>query len=182
MITFANLTKRYGRVLALDNVSFTVEAGTITGFLGPNGAGKSTAMRCLVGLSRPDSGAATVGGENYTTLGNPAAHVGVLLDAAAQHASRSGLECLKLAAMVVGAPNERVDEMLRVVGLTHHEAKRKVGGYSLGMRQRLGIAIALLGSPQVLVLDEPANGLDPKVSTGCATCCAASLTPAAPSC
>ncbi|NLT31651.1 MAG: ABC transporter ATP-binding protein [Propionibacterium sp.] len=162
MITFTNLTKRYGDLLAVDDISFTVEPGSVTGFLGPNGAGKSTAMRCLTGLTRPTSGTATVLGRQYRQLDNPAARVGVLLDASAQHSGRTGRETLAVAAMIMGLPAGRVDDALALVGLTRKEARKRVGTYSLGMRQRLGIAHALLGSPEVLILDEPVNGLDPQ--------------------
>jgi ABC-2 type transport system ATP-binding protein len=161
MIEVENLTKSYGGFTAVNDVSFTVRPGQVTGFLGPNGAGKSTCMRMMVGLTPPTTGSARVLGRAYADLPNPGRHVGVLLDAGAQHSGRSGREVLKLAAVVMGLPDSRVDEMLDVVGLTGQEAQRRVGGYSLGMRQRLGIAGALLGDPQVLILDEPANGLDP---------------------
>lgn len=161
MIEVDHLSKHYGSVKAVDDVSFAVPAGRVVGFLGPNGAGKSTAMRCLTGLSTPTAGTARVLGRPYRDLANPATHVGVLLDASAQHAGRTGTEVLTLAAQLIGAPAGRVNEMLSVVGLSPKEAKRRIGGYSLGMRQRLGIAHALLGDPEVLVLDEPANGLDP---------------------
>jgi len=162
MIELNHVSKRYGDVKALDDVSFTVAAGSITGFLGPNGAGKSTAMRVLVGLSRPTSGAATVLGRPYSELESPGFQVGTLLDAGAQHPGRTGREVLTLGAMMLGLPVSRVDEVLDLVGLTRREAARTFGGYSLGMRQRLGIGHALLGRPRVLVLDEPANGLDPQ--------------------
>ncbi|HUR01243.1 MAG TPA: ATP-binding cassette domain-containing protein [Nonomuraea sp.] len=162
MIEFDHVSKFYKDVKALDDVSFTVEAGSITGFLGPNGAGKSTAMRILVGLSRPTSGSATVLGRPYIELGCPGADVGVLLDAGAQHPGRTGREILTLSAMTLGLPKSRVGEVLDVVGLAARESRRTVGGYSLGMRQRLGIAHALLGRPKVLILDELANGLDPQ--------------------
>jgi ABC-2 type transport system ATP-binding protein len=161
MIVVKELTKRYGAYTAVDHVSFTVEPGTVTGFLGPNGAGKSTTMRMLVGLTPASGGASTILGVPYAKLHNPGRTVGVLLDASAQHAGRTGYEVLKLGAMVMGLPESRVQEMLSLVGLTPAEAKRRVGNYSLGMRQRLGIAHALLGDPEVLILDEPANGLDP---------------------
>ncbi|PFG36981.1 ABC-2 type transport system ATP-binding protein [Flavimobilis soli] len=161
MITVERLTKRYGGFTAVDDVSFTVRPGRVTGFLGPNGAGKSTAMRMMCGLTVPTAGTATVLGKPYAALPNPARHVGVLLDASAQHAGRTGRETLTLAAIMVGADRKRVDEMLDLVGLTPKEAGRRVRNYSLGMRQRLGIATALLGDPQVLILDEPVNGLDP---------------------
>lgn len=161
MIEVHELTRRYGAFTAVDHVSFKVEPGLVTGFLGPNGAGKSTTMRAMVGLTPPTSGHTTVLGVPYAQLHNPGRQVGVLLDASAQHAGRTGREVLKLGAMVMGLPESRVDEMLELVGLTPAEAKRRVGNYSLGMRQRLGIAHALLGDPEVLILDEPANGLDP---------------------
>lgn len=161
MIVVEDLTKRYGAFTAVDHVSFTVRPGSVTGFLGPNGAGKSTAMRMMVGLTPPSAGRATILGRPYSQIPNPGRQVGVLLDASAQHNGRTGREILSLGAMVMGLPRGRVDEMLDVVGLTPEEAKRRVGNYSLGMRQRLGIAHALLGDPSVLILDEPANGLDP---------------------
>ncbi len=162
MITIAHLTKRFGRVTAVDDVSFTVATGSVTGFLGPNGAGKSTTLRCLIGLAHADSGTATLLGRRYADLANPGASVGVLLDASAQHAGRTGREILTLGARTIGVPDARVAEALDLVQLTAGEARRRVGTYSLGMRQRLGIAHALLGSPEVLILDEPANGLDPQ--------------------
>ena len=162
MITFRHLTKRYGDVLAVDDISFTVEAGSITGFLGPNGAGKSTAMRCLTGLAFPTEGEALIDGRRYRDIPNPSAQVGVLLDASAQHPGRTGRETLRAAAIAMGAPRSRVDEVIELAGLTAAEARKRVGAYSLGMRQRLGIAQAFLGSPRVLILDEPANGLDPQ--------------------
>jgi ABC-2 type transport system ATP-binding protein len=162
MIEFNHVSKVYKGVKALDDVSFTVEAGSITGFLGPNGAGKSTALRVLVGLSRATSGSATVLGRPYGELDCPGRQVGTLLDAGAQHPGRTGRELLTLGAMMLGLPMSRVDEVLDLVGLTGREGRRTVSGYSLGMRQRLGIGHALLGQPRVLVLDEPANGLDPQ--------------------
>jgi ABC-2 type transport system ATP-binding protein len=161
MIEVVELTKRYGDFIAVDHVSFTVRPGAVTGFLGPNGAGKSTTMRMMCGLTPPTSGKTTILGVPYKTLPNPGRSVGVLLDASAQHAGRTGREVLHLGAMLEGLPESRVDEMPQLVGLTPSEAKRRVGNYSLGMRQRLGIAHALMGDPQVLILDEPANGLDP---------------------
>jgi ABC-2 type transport system ATP-binding protein len=161
MIEVEEITKRYGAFTAVDHVSFKVEPGLVTGFLGPNGAGKSTTMRMMCGLTPPTSGHATVLGVPYSKLPNPGRQVGVLLDASAQHAGRTGREVLALGAMLMGLPDSRVDEMLKLVGLTESETKRRVGNYSLGMRQRLGIAHALLGDPEVLILDEPANGLDP---------------------
>ncbi len=161
MILIEALTKRYGGHTAVDSVSFAVRPGTVTGFLGPNGAGKSTTMRMLVGLTPPSSGSAVVLGAPYASLPNPGRRVGVLLDASAQHPGRTGREVLALGATLMGLPRSRVEEILGLVGLTAEEARRRVGDYSLGMRQRLGIGHALLGDPEVLILDEPANGLDP---------------------
>ncbi len=160
-IEVAGLSKSYGTHIAVDDVSFAVRPGSVTGFLGPNGAGKSTTLRMLVGLTRPSDGRSTVLGVPYQQLPNPGRRVGVLLDASAQHTGRTGREVLTLGAMLMGLPTTRVDEMVELVGLTPAEAGRRTGTYSLGMRQRLGIAHALLGRPQVLILDEPANGLDP---------------------
>lgn len=161
MIQMDALTKRYGGYTAVDHVTFTAQTGRVTGFLGPNGAGKSTTMRIMVGLTDPTSGTATVLGRRFADLPNPGREVGVLLDASAQHAGRTGREILTLATRIVGVPRTRVDELLDMVSLTEEEAGRRVRNYSLGMRQRLGIATALVGDPQVLILDEPANGLDP---------------------
>ncbi|MCA5894466.1 ATP-binding cassette domain-containing protein [Isoptericola sp. NEAU-Y5] len=161
MITVEHLTKRYGPVAAVDDVSFTVEPGHVTGFLGPNGAGKSTTMRMICGLTPATSGSARVLGVPYGALANPGRRVGVLLDAGAQHSGRTGREVLTLAALMTGVDRRRIDQTLDVVGLTSREAARRVGQYSLGMRQRLGLAAALLADPEVLILDEPANGLDP---------------------
>jgi ABC-2 type transport system ATP-binding protein len=161
MITVESLTKSYGSFTAVDNVSFTAEPGRVTGFLGPNGAGKSTTMRVMVGLTTPGSGEVRVLGRRFRDLPDPGREVGVLLDASAQHAGRTGREILTIAALTMGLPRARVDEMLERVSLTPDEASRRVRNYSLGMRQRLGIGTALLGNPEVLVLDEPANGLDP---------------------
>jgi ABC-2 type transport system ATP-binding protein len=161
MITVEALSKRYGGTLAVDAVTFTAAAGRVTGFLGPNGAGKSTTMRIIVGLTRATSGTATIAGRKFADLPNPGREVGVLLDASAQHAGRTGREILTLAQRLMGLPGGRVEEMLTTVSLTPDEASRRVGEYSLGMRQRLGIATALIGDPDVLILDEPANGLDP---------------------
>jgi ABC-2 type transport system ATP-binding protein len=161
MITIEGLTKKYGDTVAVDDVSFTAAPGRVTGFLGPNGAGKSTTMRILVGLTRATSGTAVISGRRLVDLANPGTQVGVLLDASAQHAGRSGREILTLAPRVLGLPRTRIDEMLDLVSLTPAEAGRRVGNYSLGMRQRLGIATALIGDPEILILDEPANGLDP---------------------
>jgi len=161
MISVEAVTKRYGTFTAVDDVTFTATPGRITGFLGPNGAGKSTTMRVIVGLTPPTAGTAHVLGRRFADLPNPGLEVGVLLDASAQHAGRTGREVLTLAAMTMGLPRRRVDEMLDRVSLTDTEASRRLRDYSLGMRQRLGIAHALLGDPEVLILDEPANGLDP---------------------
>jgi ABC-2 type transport system ATP-binding protein len=161
MISIEHVTKRYGGYTAVDDVTFRCEPGTVTGFLGPNGAGKSTTMRVLCGLTPPTSGTSSVNGVDYHRLPNPGREVGVLLDASAQHNGRTGGEVLRLAADVLGAPRSKVTEMLTLVGLDQTAAKRRIGNYSLGMRQRLGIAHALMGDPSVLVLDEPANGLDP---------------------
>ena len=161
MITVEHLTKTYGAYTAVDDVSFVCRPGAVTGFLGPNGAGKSTAMRVIAGLTPPTRGSATIGGVSYLDIPNPGTQVGVLLDASAQHAGRTGREILTLSAKTMGLPMSRVDEMLELVALTPSEAKRRVRNYSLGMRQRLGLANSLLGDPKVLILDEPANGLDP---------------------
>jgi ABC-2 type transport system ATP-binding protein len=161
MIKVESLTKKYGGFTAVDDVSFTARPGRVTGFLGPNGAGKSTTMRIMVGLTPAGSGYAEVSGRRFADLPNPGLEVGVLLDASAQHAGRTGREILNVAAHTMGLPKSRVDEMLEMVSLTPSESGRRVRNYSLGMRQRLGIATALLGDPEVLILDEPANGLDP---------------------
>ncbi len=162
MITVEHLTKRYGSHPAVDDVSFTCAPGTVTGFLGPNGAGKSTTMRMICGLTPPTSGTTSVHGVPYRSLGNPGRHVGVLLDASAQHAGRTGREVLTLAARTMGVDTREVERSLDRVGLNAAAAKRRVRAYSLGMRQRLGLAHAMLGDPRVLILDEPANGLDPE--------------------
>jgi ABC-2 type transport system ATP-binding protein len=161
MIELQNITKRFGERTVVDDVSFRVEPGTVTGFLGANGAGKTTTLRMLTGLSDPDGGAATVLGSHYRDLANPGRRVGVLVDAGAQHGGRRGREALTVSAQMIGVERERVDTLLDVVGLDRSAAKKRVRNYSLGMRQRLGIAHALLGDPEVLILDEPANGLDP---------------------
>ena len=161
MIEVTELSRSYGALRAVDDVTFSARPGRVTGFLGPNGAGKSTTMRVMVGLTPPSHGHATVLGRRYADLPNPGREVGVLLDASAQHAGRTGRETLRIAARTMGLPLSRVDEMLDVVSLTETEAGRRVRNYSLGMRQRLGIATALIGDPEVLILDEPANGLDP---------------------
>jgi ABC-2 type transport system ATP-binding protein len=155
------LTKRYRAVTAVHDLTFRVTPGRVTGFLGPNGAGKSTTMRILLGLARPSSGRATIDGRPYAQLRDPVRHVGALLDASVFHPGRSGRTALRIAARPARIPDARVDELLDIVGLGN-AANRRVGGYSLGMRQRLGLATALLGDPETLVLDEPATGLDPE--------------------
>jgi ABC-2 type transport system ATP-binding protein len=161
MIKVEGLTRAYGQFIAVDNISFECRPGTVTGFLGPNGAGKTTTMRVMVGLTPATHGDVTIGGLHFHDIPNPGRHVGVLLDASAQHAGRTGREVLTIGATTMGLPKSRVDEMLALVALDDTEANRRVRNYSLGMRQRLGIAHALLGDPSVLILDEPANGLDP---------------------
>ena len=162
MIQTNGLTKRLGGRTVVSDVTFRCEPGTVTGFLGPNGAGKTTTMRMLVGLSEPDSGHARVLGGRYRDLPNPGRRVGILLDSSAEHAGRRGREALAVSAHTMGVPAQRVDTLLDLVGLDETAARRRVGKYSLGMRQRLGLAHALLGDPEVLILDEPANGLDPE--------------------
>jgi ABC-2 type transport system ATP-binding protein len=160
-IVVSGLTKQYKRVRAVDNLSFTVEPGRVTGFLGPNGAGKTTTLRMLLNLVRPTAGTATIGGHRYADLHDPIRHVGAILEASSAHKGRSGRNHLRIICRSAGIPVARADEVLEIVGLTP-AAKRKFRGYSLGMRQRLGIAAALIGDPHVLILDEPANGLDPE--------------------
>ncbi|MCS4536142.1 ABC transporter ATP-binding protein [Corynebacterium sp. HS2168-gen11] len=161
MIEVHGLTKQYGKVRAVDDLSFTVRPGIITGFLGPNGAGKSTTMRMIMGLDRPTQGTALIDGVPYTSLKRPLSKIGALLDAKAVHPNRSARNHLRWIAQSNGIPNSRVDEVLSLVGLTE-VAKKKAGGFSLGMGQRLGLATALLGDPEILLLDEPVNGLDPE--------------------
>jgi len=161
MIEVSELRKRFGPVLALDGMSFTVEPGQVTGFVGPNGAGKSTTMRVILGLDAPDAGTALIGGQPYRSLRRPLTHVGALLDAAALQPSRSARNHLLWLAHSQGLTAKRVDEVVGLSGL-ESAVRRKAGGYSLGMRQRLGIAAALLGDPPVLMLDEPFNGMDPE--------------------
>ncbi|MCB0876048.1 MAG: ATP-binding cassette domain-containing protein [Solirubrobacterales bacterium] len=162
MIEASGLTKRYGAQVAVQDLSFRCEPGTVTGFLGPNGAGKSTTLRMICGLTVRTAGQATVLGTDYRRIANPARHVGVMLDASAQHSGRRGRETLRLCAETIGADPGLVDEVLTLVGLDRAAARRRVGKYSLGMRQRLGLAHVLIGDPEVLILDEPANGLDPE--------------------
>ena len=161
VVVAESLTKRFGGVLAVDDLSFALEAGTITGFLGPNGAGKTTTLRMLVGLASPTSGRALVFERPYAELEQPALRIGAVLEATDFHPGRSGRDHLRMLATAVGVPDSRVNEVLTLVEL-QDAARRRVKGYSLGMRQRLGLAAALLGEPELLVLDEPANGLDPE--------------------
>jgi ABC-2 type transport system ATP-binding protein len=160
-ISVQGLTKRFGDVLAVDHLTFDVDPGTVTGFLGPNGAGKTTTLRMLLGLVAPTSGTATIDGRPYRELVDPARRVGAVLEASGFHPGRSARDHLRVLATAAGLPSGRVGEVLGQVGLTG-AGRRRVGGFSLGMRQRLGLAAALLGDPEVLVLDEPANGLDPE--------------------
>jgi ABC-2 type transport system ATP-binding protein len=160
MIEVTEVTKRYGRTLAVEGVSFTAPSGTVTGFLGPNGAGKTTTLRILLGLARPDRGSALIDGMRYGELASSRRAVGAVLDTMAFHPGRTGRSHLRITARAARLPRRRVDEVLELVGLAA-AADRRVGGYSHGMRQRLALAGALLGDPPVLVLDEPATGLDP---------------------
>jgi ABC-2 type transport system ATP-binding protein len=161
MIEAHDLTKSYGSKVAVDHLSFTVQAGRVTGFLGPNGAGKSTTMRLILGLDRPSSGVATIDGKPYTEMVDPLRTVGALLEAKSVHPGRSARNHLLFLAQSQGLPARRVDEVLDLVGL-RDVARKRAGGFSLGMSQRLGIAAAMLGNPDVLLLDEPVNGLDPE--------------------
>src|SRR6478752_764022 len=161
VLEFSAVTKRFGAVTAVDGFTARVEPGLVTGFLGPNGAGKTTTLRVLLGLVRSTSGTATIGGVPYAKLKNPLQTVGAVLEASSFHPGRTAANHLKVYAQAAGLPASRVDDALGIVGLGD-VAGRKVGGFSLGMRQRLGLAYALLGDPGVLVLDEPANGLDPE--------------------
>ncbi|MBX3091907.1 MAG: ABC transporter ATP-binding protein [Cryobacterium sp.] len=160
-IEITGVGKSFGNVRAVDDLTFTVEPGTVTGFLGPNGAGKTTTLRMLLGLVRPTSGSATFGGTRYQDLAHPLNTVGTALEASSFHPGRSARNHLRVYALAAGIRANRVDEVLAQVGIAQY-ADRRVGGYSLGMRQRLGLAFALLGDPGVLVLDEPVNGLDPE--------------------
>jgi len=161
VITIDGLNKRFGQVIAVDDLSFEVDQGTVVGFLGPNGAGKTTTLRMLLGLVTPTSGTARIDGRPYRELADPIGHVGAVLEASSFHPGRSARNHLRVVATAAGLPLVRADEVLGQVGLAE-AAHRRVGGFSLGMRQRLGLATALLGDPQVLILDEPANGLDPE--------------------
>ncbi|MFI9012141.1 ABC transporter ATP-binding protein [Actinosynnema sp. NPDC053489] len=160
-IVVQNLTKQFGPVAAVQNLSFTVEPGSVTGFLGPNGAGKTTTLRMLLGLVTPTAGTGLINGRPFDQLGNPARVVGAVLEAQGFHPKRSARNHLRVYAAAIGVPDSRADQVLQLVGLGA-AGDRKAGGYSLGMKQRLALATALLGDPQILVLDEPANGLDPE--------------------
>src|SRR3954464_10923650 len=160
-IEVSGLTKRFGPVLAVDNLSFTADEGRVVGFLGPNGAGKTTTLRMLLGLVNPTAGRATINGSNYVELGDPVHTVGAVLDGGMLHPGRSGRNHLRALARASKVSNQRVDELMALVALSD-AADRRAGGYSLGMRQRLGLAAALIGDPRGLGLDEPANGLDPQ--------------------
>ena len=161
MIEVRHLTKTYGSRRAVDGLSFCARAGKVTGFLGPNGAGKTTTFRCLLGLAKPTSGAALIGGRPYRELASPRRHVGAVLESTGLHPGRTGRDHLRVIVRSAGIDPAKIDPLLDLVGL-RAAADRRVGGYSLGMRQRLGLAAALLGDPEVVVLDEPANGLDPE--------------------
>jgi ABC-2 type transport system ATP-binding protein len=160
-IEFTGITKHFGPVLAVDHLTFTVQPGRVTGFLGPNGSGKTTTLRMLLGLVHPSAGNATIGGRNYAALENPSSTVGAVLEATSFHPARRARTHLRMVARAGGHDDKRADEVLDLVGLTA-DAKRKVGGFSMGMRQRLELATALIGDPPVLILDEPSNGLDPQ--------------------
>jgi ABC-2 type transport system ATP-binding protein len=160
VIEIRGLSKRFGKVLAVDRLSFTVEPGTVVGFLGRNGAGKTTTLRMLLGLVRPDAGSATINGRAYQDLPEPLHQVGAVLEASSFHPGRTARDHLRVQAMAAEVDPSRINDMLELVGL-RADAERRVGGFSLGMRQRLGLATALLPEPELLILDEPANGLDP---------------------
>jgi ABC-2 type transport system ATP-binding protein len=160
VVTASSLSKRYGALVAVDELTFSLRPGTVTGFLGPNGAGKTTTLRMLLGLAEPTAGEALVFGRRYHELDNPARRIGAVLESSDFHPGRSGRNHLRALALAAEIPSSRVEEMLELVEL-HSAADRRVKTYSLGMRQRLGLAAALLGDPELLILDEPANGLDP---------------------
>ena len=170
MIEVDHLTKRYGEKVAIDDLTFNVRPGIVTGFLGPNGAGKSTTMRVIAGLDAPNSGQATIDGVPYRELRAPLHKVGTLLEARAVHPGRSAYSHLLAMAQTHGVARGRVDELIEMVGLDG-VARKRVGGFSLGMNQRLGVASALLADPEVVILDEPANGLDRRGSAGCGSSC-----------
>ena len=159
-IDIRQLTKRFGNLVAVDDLSFTVAPGRVTGFLGPNGSGKTTTLRAALGLIRPDAGTVTINGVRYQELASPSRVVGAVLEAAGAHPARRASDHLRIHATAAGVDARRIDVVLDVVGLTD-AARRRVGGFSLGMRQRLDLATALLGDPEILILDEPTNGLDP---------------------
>jgi ABC-2 type transport system ATP-binding protein len=161
VIEVRGLTKRFGQVLAVDRLSFTVEAGEVVGFLGPNGAGKTTTLRMLLGLVRPDEGTATINGSAYADLAEPLHQVGAVLEASSFHPGRTARNHLRVQALAARADPSRADDVLELTGLKD-AADRRIGGFSLGMRQRLGLATALLPDPELLILDEPTNGLDPE--------------------
>jgi ABC-2 type transport system ATP-binding protein len=160
-IELQGLTKRFGDLTAVDGVSLTLNEGRVTGFLGPNGAGKTTTLRMLLGLVRPTAGTATIDGRRYVDLDEPARHVGAVLEASSFHPGRRAIDHLRVLASAIGLPARRAEEALASVGMAAH-ARRRMNGFSLGMRQRMGLAAALLGDPSVLILDEPTNGLDPE--------------------
>jgi ABC-2 type transport system ATP-binding protein len=161
VIEVRGLTKRFGQVLAVDRLSFTVEVGEVVGFLGPNGAGKTTTLRMLLGLVRPDAGTATINGSSYADLAEPLHQVGAVLEASSFHPGRTARNHLRVQALAAQVDPSRIDDVLELTGLSE-AADRRAGGFSLGMRQRLGLATALLPDPELLILDEPANGLDPE--------------------
>lgn len=162
MIKVSNLTKKYKSKVAIDNVSFVIEKGKITGFVGPNGSGKTTTIKCILGLIKPTSGTVRIRGEEYSNLKKPSNIIGNVLDSSRLHPGRTGYSTLKIIADIIGCSDECIKNVLKECGLTMEEAKRRVKTYSLGMRQRLCIAQALLSNPQILILDEPMNGLDPQ--------------------
>lgn len=162
MITISHLTKKYKSTIAINDVTFEIERGKITGFVGPNGAGKSTTIKCILGLIKPTSGTVKIMGDEYSSLEKPSSIIGNVLDSSRLHPGRTGYSTLKIASDIIGCSDERIRDVLKECGLTMEEAKRRIKTYSLGMRQRLCIAQALLSEPQMLILDEPMNGLDPQ--------------------